>query len=70
MISGNQNQYLQLIKLAITTKQQYISSIEDLRNTAESAMTSRYDTQRETLDVEARSQEDLLIKLKDLLKEM
>lgn len=60
MSPGQKEKYLELTQTKIDETTRQLGVVEQARNTAESKMTSRYDTQRENFNVEVNLHKDML----------
>lgn len=61
---ANKTRYLRLIDNKINNEEVRLKGLEKAHNSAESAMTSRFDTQREDLEREMGAQKEILKNLK------
>lgn len=61
---ANKTKYLRLIDNKIINEEVRLKGFEEAHNSAESAMTSRFDTQREDLEREMGAQKEILKNLK------
>lgn len=59
----DQDKYLDLVSKKLEECSSEISRLKEMRNSSESAMTSRYDTQREELDSRIRRMEEIILGL-------
>lgn len=61
----SKSRYTQLVEEKIASGEIYLKNLEEARNTSESKMTSRYDTQREGFAMEANLQRTILENLRE-----